>query len=399
LFHDTIREKVAQVGITLQEIADLISVNKSTISKFLKGEHELKFELLHQLISSLFPLDEQSKAFRETFLHLNNKRNIKCSLEYFYANRDMESLETLIKQKKEISKGDLKELIYLYEIGLSLRKNSDQCTIKKLTEFIPSNNESKLVHLIILLFFYTHERVYKLIVNEFEHANSLLSLIEDGYFKESLQNNVLWVFLNYHAYNNNQDEVFKILDELNKRKTNHFIMGFCLHTKAMHYMWDNFKESYECYLDCIDFYSKIGSKEHVNYVKYEGLYLLIIHANKNYLIKDIENAPDFIKSYYYFKEGDAQKSRILLDECKTRIIEQNALDLLPYQFYIEGVLTEDNNYFWLSLYQFFAEGDLYNAKLPLMELKKTGLTDELIEHMMDIERKKMLVHVFSPALS
>lgn len=399
MIHYKIREKVAQTGRTLQEIADVIHVNKSTISKFLKGEHELKFESMFLLISSLFPLNEQSEAFGNTFLYVTNKRNIKCALEFFAANMDTESLITII-EKNMLRFKDLQELFDLYEVFAGYRKGeltTDQA-YKIFAQFEPSTDESKVVHKVFLLYWYAKYKQFKEILFLKDQAFKALDELEDGYFKTSLRNQLLQIYLNYYTHNNDREEWGKILNLLEGNFTNHFNQGLVLHSRALYYQWVDCEKAIDKFKECISFYYEVGADMYGDFVKREGLFLIMLYDNRDISLSDVNKAPDYIQAYYHYKKEEMTKSRELLEKCKSRIIAENDLSTLPYQFYLEGLITQDVNYFWLSMYQFFAEGDLLFATLPIEELKKRGLSGEMIGHLLKTEREKKLLPFTAPPL-
>ncbi|MBM6616635.1 AimR family lysis-lysogeny pheromone receptor [Bacillus suaedaesalsae] len=399
MIHYKIKEKVAQTGATLQEVADIIHVNKSTVSKFLKGDHELKFEALFRLISSMFPLNEQPEAFRNTFLHVTNKRNVKCALEFFSANRDTESLSALIEQNKNKFK-DMHELFYLYEFISKYRRRiiTRDRAYRKLIEFHPSTAESKLLHSLFLMFWNIEYKQFRKIILTKEMVFHALDELEDGYFKTSLRNQFLENYLSYYGHNYDREEINNLLTLLEGHYTNHYNQGLVTHWRALYYQWDDCEKTIQKFNECIQFYYAIGANRYGDFVKYECLYLIMIYYGLELPLEEINKAPDYIQAYYFYRKGNLSKSKELLESCKNRIQDENDLLTLPYQFYLEGLITQNSNYFWLSMYQFFAEGDLLFAMFPIEELKKSGLSEDMVHHLLKTEREKKLLSGNAPAL-
>ncbi|KDE21621.1 hypothetical protein EF83_22800, partial [Bacillus subtilis] len=81
-------------------------------------------------------------------------------------------------------------------------------------------------------------------------------------------------------------------------------------------------------------------------------------------------------AYYYVNQNEEQKAIKVFQELDSRKIPKDDLGFL---FYVKGLLHQEKSYFYESIEFFKKSGDKMFVNLPLMELKKQGENERLLQ--------------------
>ena len=365
-----IEKRMEATHVTNQDLADKLNVNTSTISRFLSGKNELKFETLFEAIRFLFKEEEQPEICKFYFLHLRNKRNVKCALEYFSANHDMESLKHVIDREKPHATADLKELIFLYELKYKLvhckedlasvveNKNGNNATFR--------TKEAQAVLTVQKLIVGLVARKYQLIYDGKDIAFQKISELEDGFVKDSLMNTVHALLVTCYLYYNDIDAAKDSIFKAQKTFTTYYIEA----STYYHLAKINFAHSYETalnnFIKALSICDAIGKKDLVMVIKERGIPFLHLYHNRPEKVNDIKNLVEHIQAYYCFRTGELTKAKAIVSKYE----DVNC----PYKYFIKGEVLDDSNSYWLSLLTFVNQGDILHLDLPIIALEKKGVS-------------------------
>ncbi len=365
-----IEKRMEATHVTNQDLADKLNVNTSTISRFLSGKNELKFETLFEAIRFLFKKEEQPEICKFYFLHLRNKRNIKCVLEYFSANHDMKSLKHVIDREKPTATADLKELIFLYELKYKLihckedlasvveNKNGNNATFR--------TKEAQAVLTVQKLILGLVARKYQLIYDGKDIAFQKISQLEDGFVKDSLMNTVHALLVTCYLYFNDIDAAKDSILKAQNTFTTYFVEA----STYYHLAKINFAHSYETALEnfvkALAICKTIDKKDLVMVIKERGIPFLHLYHNRPEKVNDSKNLVEHIQAYYCFRTGELTKAKAIVSKYE----DVNC----PYKYFIKGEVLDDSNSYWLSLLTFVNQGDILHLNLPIIALGRKGVS-------------------------
>jgi len=378
-----IEKRMKALDITAQDLAAKLNISTSTISRFLNGKNELKFETLFELIQFLFDEKEQPKVCKFYFLRLNNKRNIKCALEYFATNNGMNEVKNIAEREIEDATADLKELLYLYDLYCRMICSKENVT--SIVEEKNNNNatfrtlEAQAFLSVAKLYVGALVGNYQFIYAGKDDALKKVSQLEDGYFKTSLYNRVSELMIRTSLYYNDRTSAKKYIEGIQKNLTSYYYKAAALYYSAkMDYM-DSYDNSYECLKKALELCESIEAEEQIILIKDSGIPLLNLYYGKIENHCDISSSPEYIQAYYYFNLGKVEKAKEL-------VMQYPKLNS-PFYHYAKGIIFDDINSYWLSFLTFKNQGEIHHLDLPMDKLIEKGVPQEAFDHVLSTRGK------------
>lgn len=125
IFPERLKQLRQKKGLTQQEIADLVHVNRVTYTNWEKGKREPSFENLVKLASILGTSTDYLLGTSDNYI-------------------DLEDFETLIKKlpEEEITKL-IQDKVTDIKVGLLIAANETGLSLEQLAELLPKNDDEK----------------------------------------------------------------------------------------------------------------------------------------------------------------------------------------------------------------------------------------------------------------
>lgn len=379
-----IEKRMHSLHITIHELAATLKVNTSTVSRFFSGKNELKFEKLYEMIRILFPEEQQPKVCKFYFLHLRNKRNIKCVLEYFSSNNDMVSLKQVIDREMPKATPDLKELLIIYSFlyRLIYVKEDIASVVEGKNSSNPSfkTKEAQALLTVQKLVVGLVARNYELIYNGKDIAFAKIAELEDGFFKESLTNYTNAMVITCHLYFNDIQSAKLCISHIQDNFTTYFLKASASYYLAKIHFSSSYETALQYFEEALSLCETIKETKLTWLIKDAGIPFLHLYYGQPERVSNVENLLEHIQAYYYFRKGKHEKAKELVNTCDF------GFEHCPYKYFIKGEIFNDVNSYWLSLLAFVNQDEVNHLDLPIIALEKNGVPKEAVSTLISNRR-------------
>ncbi|MFP3726551.1 AimR family lysis-lysogeny pheromone receptor [Priestia filamentosa] len=384
--YNMIENRMKSLDVTIQVLAERLHVNTSTISRFLSGKTELKFETLFEMIQILFHQSEQPEVCKFYFMRLRNKRNIKCVLEYFSSNQNMPELKEIMDREREHATHELKELINVYELIYKMI-----FTKKELSAIVEDRNvsnptfkskEARAVLSVQKMLYGLLAKKYSFTYEGKDSALSHINELEDGFIKNSLLNCVDIMLIATYIYRNDIKSAQECINRIQSNFTNYYtLMGTYYFMGKIHFS-DNYQVSKDNFNKALELSKTFTGNRYYAFISNKCLPFLHLYHAYHENIEDVNKLSPHLQAYYYFRCGDVEKAK--------ELITHNFVMNCPYNSFIKAEIFNDIHSYWMSLVNFVSQGDIHHVKLPIIELSKRGVPPGPLHHL--INNREVQVH-------
>lgn len=353
-----------------RNIAEPIKVSVPTISNFLKGERQLRFNAALSIQNIFFK--NNTDFILNICKSYEKMEYIRPALEYLSANYHTDELEFLLDKIEDYQ--GFEEIHKTYSLVLEYqRKTKDEdeliSDIKKMYHQIKSNDMSALLH-IIEANIYGITREYKTLFRITQHVEELIEVVSDSFIKKSLTVRLYEVLAQAHLVSKGGEE--KCRDYANliiSSKISAKFDAYAYYLIGTSYMFHNYEKSNKFLSESAKRYSEIGLHKLEDMILYRNIKNLETFWDKH--LDDTENLDTVEAAYRFAKRGEQDEVLAILD----------SIEETPFRVYYRALATNDNNLHIKALVMFIKEGDYLYAQMPLKELEKDEVYREIANNL------------------
>jgi transcriptional regulator with XRE-family HTH domain len=346
--------------VTWSELAQKSGVSPGNISHFRNDEIELNFRSLLNISKFLYN-DDYVHVMSKWCLNLRLPKNLKCALEFLSVNLKLDELENLIQTiEEQYDSRDLKNWVDIYKIMLKRQRNQGNIDfIEDLRRFSPKTIETKLLSMIMELYYFYSINDYKTMLEKSKDLIHAFTVIKDEFIRSSFEAR-LYEILAYTSLHNLAD-----IDAVRKYATKIFSQKICAIFTLSSYYLMGMSFLFEDYDKCLYYLKEYEKLLRVyNFTSY----LTSLHNQDIPFVNNVwgkTTNPEEIndiseRAHYEAKYGDKKMAIELLDK----------LDETPFRLYYRGIAENDSTILLKSLIKFMKQGNKFYAKLPYDVLMK-----------------------------
>ncbi|MCY7757830.1 MULTISPECIES: AimR family lysis-lysogeny pheromone receptor [Bacillus] len=368
-------EKDNQLATRLAKLAGYEKVNG--FYKFVNTpEKEMEnIEGLINIVKSLFP-DNEKQLLSEYFLELDpNKKCARHSVEYSDLNQWDELTDRLINNLCESSNSISREWGQIYSIHRRLNKSEITLNdaIRETGKFRIKTPEMFLFSNILIMYEYLKIGEFGLMKSTSQFLD--IEELPDGFIKECYYGRIELlkanIFLNDYELEETRIHCQKVIESTNNNRL--IVFGYLTYGNT--FIFEDYEEAKLCYEKGMDYAKE--NPHHVYKLELALCFLNNVWAKDNKWVDFQSNEiPDMIEVAYYLVNMKEQERAASIIE---KIEKLNVLDDdLGFLNHVKGLLYDDVSFFHESIKKFKKSGDKLCLNLPLIELKKRGYTDEIL---------------------
>jgi len=364
---DLVIQELNKRNLTAKELAEIIHVAPSNISKFLNKKVETSFCTVLSIIRELFPADEFHLITKYAPKIFKKPENIKSVFLYAWKNCLEELLIGTVEQAKKTKNALLQEFVIVYEYV-------DKRLCNELTDdfyhFYLENRfqfeESQLIMDTLFAYF-----LLETMPNRYRFLNHLLPSMEQRVVciqNDFLRNCVLsWIFDLYSLGNLFQFNLEKSREyALKNLEVSQFFScnkASAYKVLCMSYLYEDHNKSAAYFYECLEEISKNPTLS--NLTSFEIKNKLFI---QNLLgLKELPITDEFPleKAHYFIRNGRHEEAILIL----------NTLEETPLSNYYKGLCLSGASgveFLYKSLITYERMGNRFYAQLAKNELLKRG---------------------------
>lgn len=350
--------------------------NGGGLKKPLKDESR-DFESLDglvQLVKHLFP-DQEMTLLQEFSKTLNvNKELSRYMLEYLSCNRLLESMDQLLTRMEESSNKTSREWAKVYRLQYQWQTEYYNIEPMEILEKINSINtdvpELKTLLNVMTCNVFYRDKNYKVAYKLYNGIKQGLIQIKELYIRKALtvKSNEIAAYLFLRVQDKPEEAREKALEVLSLNVGDTF-NAYANYVIGCSYFYTSFEKANQYLNLSKTTYEKIGRTEAKNDIidNIEKLEILWNKTEDRFFVT-YEN-----KLFNMIKNGNDVTEQ--LEANKGKINE-------AFYNYLMGLVKNDTNLLTLSMIQYSKKGDSFWARLPMIELKKNGVHEMLLNELL-----------------
>ncbi|WP_307397445.1 AimR family lysis-lysogeny pheromone receptor [Bacillus horti] len=360
-----------------RKLSRVANTTESTISRFLHGHGEMRFESVLRIVKYLYPNDQVN--IMGEYILTQRSRNARHGLEYCSNNQLWAEFDYLIELLSNSSNPADREWARMYSL-IKMRKDAKLPSIKLLSEveeFKPREVEMRVLKSILkgLIYFDLGENKSILLHNQDTHEQ--IEEIRSDYIQASYSVRLGLLSFAVHLFSYNLEKA---------RQSCYSIIGqdFIEHVKAaayinlsQTYLFSNYQLALEYSKRSIDVAITFS---HSNYLKMANLNHSFLNSfygidfEFTQPLDDHQTLANYI--FYLINKGDISLAQGYLEE-----IDINSLTDWDkgFYFYYKGLIDEDVSTFYKSVDSFVSADNYFFIHLPLLKLQKLGESEEALK--------------------
>jgi len=349
--------------------------NPSTLYKFLNNEKRdfEEFNTMLTIIRELFP-DKEKELMMEIAQTLDpNKHITRVALEYATITKHEELKKYLIEKLAGAKNIESKDFAFIYELDDKLAKKeiSSHEGIELINRKGFTSFEARVFSKIVLIYEYYKLGIIDILFDIAKLLNMELKSIEEKYLLQSYKARLGSVMTGVCLHKG-------LINEAREHGTNVINSDIPYSIKAVTHLFmgnSYIMESYEKALKYLNEGLKITEKFNLENTKTQIIRSLNFVMNywgekPDYLNHNSNEIPDLHEvAFFYIRNSNYKMAIDILDSMN--LDSMNELQKGFHYFY-RGLIGNSKEYFYKSVTHFKMSGDCFYRKLPLIELRKLG---------------------------
>jgi hypothetical protein len=354
--------------------------NPSTLNKFLNNpEREMEsFCSLLAMVQELFP-DREFEVMGEYIKTLNPKKKpARVALEYTQVNKLNEAHEYLLEEMIDCANADSRDLAKVYKIEYDVAAGK----IKPIDAIVIYNNlcvnsiEAKTFVAVCKYYCYYDLSLINVMSIFKDLTESSISQIEDEYLRKSylIRYNSITSEINLHK--NNVCHVRKRLQNIESCE-NEYHKALKYLTLGNSYIFESFEKASEYMMKSLEIATKynyenriIQAQRSLNFVQNYWRKIPMYLNEESDKISDRHEL-----AFFYIRNNNSKGLEIL-----NSINIDDLTDLQKgFYFFYKGLALDSKEMYFKSLKSFNICGEEFYKNLPIIELKKSGVEDYILD--------------------
>ncbi|MBH0167160.1 helix-turn-helix domain-containing protein [Fictibacillus sp. 7GRE50] len=354
-----------KLGYNQSQLASMLDVNRSTISRFFEHGQEISFDKMILMSKILHPFD-QLYVMEQYTSTLKQSDNILMALEYTSVNR-MSSSNKKLLQSVENTFGSEDEFFKVYTDYAKSRngKLSDEDILYTMRTRIIENESMNILQRIMGMYVFYRQEKYDVLLDYSREIQNELSNFSCEYLYSSFLARISepLAFTSLKVYADFDKARKYSMNIVNNQYVNEPLAASAYYNLGMSYIFDSYDKCIEAFNKSIEIYSHYNNKGFEKNTKNFAVALVNLLYNK---FDNFKSTDPVLNAYYYSKIGDKSKAIDFLSDLQGTLCSEAMIK------FVAGVVTEDDKLLWDSLSNFISDRDMWMSILPCLELIRKG---------------------------
>lgn len=367
-------------GLAVQ-LAKIDGINQpQKLYKFVSGEiKEIdNFKAIRKVIESMFKYNHEEVLTQYGNDLDPNKQFIRDAVEYASLFEKSEMTEVLLNKLKNSTNSKGNEWGYFYELKEKAATMSSSEIFKEITSYNFKTPEMPIFSNLMLMNAYRAETKYKTAEEMAEMTEALIEDLKDGYIKESYKKRLQALKVSLTLRNGDHKETERLGKEALMTHETTPVDIYILMNMGNAYIMHDYDKAMDYFKKAENLANEFNDEERLVQVKNSVDFCMCYWRKYNRNGQEVNESDysDYNKAFYYISVGNIEAAEICLDSIEYGNMDD--VDKAFYYFY-KGLLTRDKHDFYKSVKHFKVTDDKHYRQMPIIELKRLGEDDILIE--------------------
>lgn len=377
MLRERILKQLERRDIGQRQLAQVASVNESTISRYLNGHDELKFDSTLKIVQYLFPDDE--KEYIAEYALTQKSHNARCCLEYCLIHRIFDVMEKLIPKLLVSSNPIDREWakVYAFELMRVNKKITDEQLVKDLLSFNPNSLEVSIMHKLIIGYIYFYQSKINVMIEFLKEVEDNLQKVNSKFIRDCLFTRYGMLIMNVHLSKNNLPKVREVCHLIIEQGITESSKGSAYHVLGHSYLFENFEKAQGYLQMALQCFSKNKNESYYN----QTLYTLSFHQSYwrvdrefPFELNSYQDRDEYI--FYLIQKNDHEQAKALMDQI---CVDELSDDQKAFYYYYLGLIEDDKIMHYESVRYFRKIQDRFHVQLAVRALEKMNENKTLLQ--------------------
>jgi hypothetical protein len=364
-------------GLALQVATKAGFKNATPLYKFVNEiDREMdNFNSLLIVVRELF--DNELQEMTEYIMTLDpNKKTARYALEYVSINKMNEVRKHLIEKMLNCKNTESKEWASIYNISMLGDEGITPAMelLEMLNDIAPKSLEMICYKEIEKFYCFYDLKICENMITKEQFIKNSIKKIKDDFIRNSYGCRLAIIGIDAALHSNNIDKVREYENEINL-EYNCNITKYYLQV-GNSYMFENFEKAKDhlqlAYQSALKIDSEHRRKEAERSLNFLHSYWCKEAPFLNFNSNEVSDIHEI--AFYYIRKNDDRGLMLLEVMDQEKMTDHNK----GFHFFMRGLATGDEDFFWDSLMYFNKAGEKYYKYVSLNELRKLGISDRRI---------------------
>lgn len=352
--------------ITNSQLADVIGVDKSLISKFFNEGTEISFKHIFNAVRYLNPIKEK-EIMSQICRLLEREENKRAALEYASTNRDMVLFKSILN---DFSKSTTINRDWAKAYQVAFEYQSNEKTYDELLVLIhhcsPKQVEAKIIVRLTEAMILYKQHKYAHLKTIANIIDGLIPLVKNEYLRDSYYMRINELLAAVYLHSNEMTLAREYANKIISSNLGAKFVADAYYTIGTSFLHEDFSEHIKYLSTCANMYEEQGRMDLVKIIRESNIKFAQIHWGKDIENFDSEDVSE--RAHYEAKWGDKEKAISLLDSL---LNGQDVKTESNFKKYYRGLATNNPEILLESFFGFIDNSDKLYAMLPLNALEGT----------------------------
>jgi tetratricopeptide (TPR) repeat protein len=355
--------------------------NPSTLYKFLNNEKRdfEEFNTMLIVIRELFP-EQEKELMMEIAKTLDpNKFNTRVALEYATITKHEELKRYLIEKLAGAKNIESKDFAFIYELDDKLAKKeiSSHKGIELINRKGFTSYEAKVFSRIVLIHEYWEIGLFDIMFDLAKLTNLDLQSIEDNYLAKQYKARFGLIMSVAYLHKGMIEESRENANNVLNSDVSESVKAMTYLNLGNSYIIENYNTSFQYLQKGLELAEKFNLLNAQVQIKRSMNFLMNYWGhNPIYLDKTSKEIPDKHEvAFMHIRKNNVKEALKILDS-----INQNEMSNVQkgFHYFYRGLIANSKEFFYQSITYFKMSGDSFYRQLPIIELKKMGENELLL---------------------
>jgi hypothetical protein len=320
------------------------------------------------IIQYLFP-DREEELMEIYIRAINKPENLRLALEYASFNRNLPLLEYLINRELNSDNRVNQEWAKVYQLMLDLQKNHyDEDFLLMLRAVRATTIEMDILTRIMECYFFYNNDDYRSFFALSKTIEKSIQNIYNQYIKETFLVRISEILLNSHFRNGEVEQCRRYANIVIDSNANKFRKANAYLTLSYTYLFENYDTSIKLLLRSKELSVESGNVDKALLIENKSIAFAKCYWSKD--LESVQTNNEAEQAHLAIRRGNKELAISILNK-----IEQHT----GFTKYYLGIATGKEQYLYESIAMFKEQGDLFFINLPLIELKRRGVSEYILQ--------------------
>ncbi|GAA0371520.1 AimR family lysis-lysogeny pheromone receptor [Bacillus horti] len=377
MLRERIFKQLEKMDMGQRQLAKIVNVSESTISRYLNGRDELKFESTLRIVQYLFPAQEKSLIVE--YALTQKSYNARCCLEYCLIHNIWDVNDRIIEKLSHSGNPIDREWAKIYEYVLNYHRKdmSDEELLEQVLKFHPNSFEVNMMKKILLGYIYFFQKNFNLMLEHIRDLDQKILEVKSTFIQSCLVTRYGLIMMHVHMFLNHIPETRRLCELVIEQCMTNNAKASAYHALGHSYLFEDYDKAQMYLTLAMELFKNEGRQE--NYL--EAYYTLSfvqsywrIEREFPFELHTQKELDEYI--FYLIQKGDIAIAREI---CKKMNVESMDDWEKAFYYYYLGLMEDHKTFFYQSVRYFRQAQNRFHLQLPIYALKNKNENETLLQ--------------------